>query len=336
MGHWVYGALNQPRTTAQLAEVQTNKVEKAALKATSDHTAYPGEIALESKGYVTPVHQIQVSPKVSGTIVRLHFEEGQRVQKGSILAQLETTDYQADYDHTLATVEAARQRLLELSNGNREEEKGRSEAALREAEEQHSQLRDEAGRVRRSGRAVSAEEAVRIESRRRQAEHKVRQLREEYRMMLEGPRRERIEAARFDLRAAEAELAKAKWRLDNCTIRAPISGTVLTKIAEEGNIVNQLALNLKGSLCDMADLSDLEGDLVIQERDVAKVYKGQRCKIRSEAFPDRVYEGTVSRLMPIADRAKGAIPVRVKVMVPQEEEGIYLKPEMGIIVSFLK
>ena len=43
----------------------------------------------------------------------------------------------------------------------------------------------------------------------------------------------------------------------------------------------------------------------------------------------------MSRLMPIADRAKGAVPVRVKVSVPAEEEGVYLKPEMGVTVSFL-
>jgi len=86
----------------------------------------------------------------------------------------------------------------------------------------------------------------------------------------------------------------------------------------------------------MADLSDLEVELSIQERDIARVYKGQACRIRPEAFPERIYKGYVSRLMPIADRAKGAIPVRVKVEVPRDEEGVYLKPEMGAIVTFLK
>jgi hypothetical protein len=40
--------------------------------------------------------------------------------------------------------------------------------------------------------------------------------------------------------------------------------------------------------------------------------------------------------MPTADRAKGAIPIRVKVRVPREEEGTFLKPEMSVLVSFLK
>ena len=94
-------------------------------------------------------------------------------------------------------------------------------------------------------------------------------------------------------------------------------------------------MNGSFSLCEMADLSDLEVDLPIQERDVARVFKGQKCKICAEAYPDRTYDGYVSRLMPIADRAKGAVPVRVKVSVPAAEEGVYLKPEMGVNVSFL-
>ncbi|MCO6456426.1 MAG: efflux RND transporter periplasmic adaptor subunit [Pirellulaceae bacterium] len=129
-------------------------------------------------------------------------------------------------------------------------------------------------------------------------------------------------------------MIKAQWRLDNCTIRAPVSGTILRKNAEEGNIVNPVAFNGSYSLCEMADLADLEVELNIQERDIARVFRNQRCEVRAEAFPDRVYQGFVSRLMPIADRAKGAVPVRVKLNVPKDEEGVYLKPEMGAIVAF--
>ncbi len=123
--------------------------------------------------------------------------------------------------------------------------------------------------------------------------------------------------------------------MDNCTIRAPIGGTILKKNAEEGNLVNPIAMNGSFSLCDLADLSDIEVELTIQERDISKVYVKQKCKIRTEAYPERVYDGEVSRLMPVADRSKAAIPVRVKVNVPQAEEGVYLKPDMIAIVSFL-
>jgi hypothetical protein len=72
----------------------------------------------------------------------------------------------------------------------------------------------------------------------------------------------------------------------------------------------------------------------IQERDISRVFKDQRCIVRSEAYPERAYAGYVSRLMPIADRAKGSVSVRVKVKIPAEEEGVYLKPEMGAVVTF--
>src|SRR5262249_40556454 len=134
----------------------------------------------------------------------------------------------------------------------------------------------------------------------------------------------------------EADLAKTQWRLDQCQILAPVTGTILTKKAEKGNIVNPIAFNISASLCDMADLADLEVDLSIQERDIAKVFAGQRCTVYAEPYRERMYDGVVSRLMPIADRAKGAVPVRVKLSVPKEEEGRYLKPEMGAVVSFLQ
>jgi len=144
-------------------------------------------------------------------------------------------------------------------------------------------------------------------------------------------------AALADVVSATARLDKAKWRLDNCTIRAPIDGTILTKKAEIGNLVNPLAFGAtSGSVCEMADLADLEVELDITERDVSKIQKGMPCRIRAEAYPDRVYEGYVDRLMPTANRAKGAVPVRVKIKVAKDEEGVYLKPEMGAVVAFLQ
>jgi multidrug resistance efflux pump len=300
--------------------------------------ASSGEVVLESKGYVIPVHQIQVSPKVSGMVIKLCIEEGMRVKKGAILAELEAVDYLADRDRAKATLDASRQRLLELERGNRPEEIEAAKAELAECEAQCDQLKLEWKRnmTLKSGNALAPREYEQAYCAFKAMDRRAERLRQSYRLMVEGPRVEKIEAARGDLQQSEADLAKAQWRLDNCTVRAPISGTILSKKAEEGNIVNPIAFNVSASLCDMADLSDLEVDLSIQERDIAKVFKGQNCRVRPEAFPERAYEGAVSRLMPIADRAKGAVPVRVKLKVPREEEGVYLKPEMGAIVSFLK
>jgi len=296
-----------------------------------------GEVALEAKGYIVPAHQILVSPKVSGMIVKLDIEEGRRVNKGDVLAVLESTDYAADQQRAAATVRLMRERLRELENGNRPEEIQEAQADLLEAESLVPQLEAEYKRTAglRVKNSATQQEYELAESKYLAQVQRGQRLRFALKLMQIGPRPERIESARAELAQAEADLAKAEWRLGNCTIRAPITGTILKKNAEEGNIVNPIAFNGSYSLCDMADLSDLEVDLNIQERDISVVEVGQQCRIRAEAYPNRIYEGHVDRLMPIADRAKGAIPVRVKIRIPAEEEGVFLKPEMGAIVTFL-
>ena len=268
----------------------------------------------------------------------VRFEEGQRVKKDDMLAQLETTDYDADYQRARASVGIAEQCLLELENGNRKEDIAQSQAELQEAQAQRSQLSAEWQRIsqlRKSGVATQSEYDL-AEANFKANDRRVERLQKAYDLMLAGPRQERIEAARADLALAKADLAKCNGGSITVRFALSISGTILRKNAEEGNVVNPMVQHGSYSLCEMADLSDLEVDLKIQERDISKIFQGQKCKVRAEAWPDRVYEGYVSRLMPIAERSQGAVPVRVKVKVPAEEEGVYLKPEMGAVVTFLK
>ena len=230
------------------------------------------EVALECKGYLVPVSQVQVSPRVSGEITEIHFEEGTRVKKGDVLARIDPTPYDLDYKRAQAQVAAARARLEEC----------RAENPRADKIESHNH---------------------------------------------------RLDVLRAELAIAEAECAKAKWLLDGTGIRAPISGTILTKHAEQGSTVSPRSANLKSSLCDMADLTKIEVDVSIPERDVPRIVKAQKCKVVCEAIPGVTYKGQVSRIMPLADRAKGTISVRVRVEVPKDDGS--LRPDMGVTVSFL-
>ena len=336
LGYMLYARVTVPAASeATPAKSDLSADSAGTAEAT---TASSGGFALEAKGYIIPAHQILVSPKVNGMVVKLRITESQRVAKGEVLAELEDTEFRADRNGAKAVLESARHNLAELERGYRPEEISQAQAELAEAEVQRVQL---AADFKRSAellaKKVLSREAYDLALSKYQAmDSRVQLLQFALKLMEEGPRIERINIAKAQVDQAEAELAKAQWRLDNCIIRAPISGTILKKNAEEGSLVNPIAMQGFFSLCEMADLSDLEVDLAIQERDISKIFKGQKCEVRAEAFPNRVYEGYVSRLMPMADRAKGAIPVRVKVKVPAEEEGVYLKPEMGALVSFLK
>lgn len=333
----IYGKPAGEAGATQTAAAANNKAVPTR-PAASRQVALESELALESKGYIIPTHQILVSPKVSGVVVELNIEEGQRVAKDTVLARIEDTDYQSDHSRATATLTLARERLAELTSGNRPEEISQAKAELEEAIVQLGKfaLDLQRGKDLFERRVISDGEYEDLQSKHEAQQRRVEKLKFALKLMDEGPRQERIRAAQAEVSQAEADVVKTKWRLDNCTIRAPISGTILSKDAEEGNLVNPIAFSGSRSLCEMADLSSLEVDLSIVERDISKVFKGQKCIVKAEAYPEREYHGVVSRLMPIADRAKGSVSVRVLLTVPAEEEGVYLKPEMSARVTFLK
>jgi multidrug resistance efflux pump len=313
-----------------------------------------GEVVLESKGYIMATHQYKVGPnQVGSKIIELHpdFLEGKRVGKDAVLARLDDSEYLAkfeqarrEYDQAVADVEAAKQRL-EVLKCSRPEEIEQKEAEWHEAEAVLADLDRDLGLKedlynKRAGPKADLDEA---RNKAKAQRYKVAGLRKQFELMKLGPRLElRLEGEAM-VRQAEAKkwrahfaLQEARWRLDNCKIYAPISGTILKKNVELYDPLDARAFNLASILCEMADLTDLEVELTIQEREIAKVEPGQPCLVRSETHPNKVFQGIVSRKMPTADRSKGAIPVRVKVLnIPRSEEGKYLVPDGGAIVTFL-
>lgn len=323
-----------PQPTKSLSD----SAKPAPLGATTPATPQ-GEIALEAKGYIMPAHQSLVSPKVSGMIVELLIEEGRRFNAGDLLAVIEKKEYQFDLDRATAAEQAAAARWREAKRRfvDLELEVKQAQAQIDEVTEQLKQIQQDWDRkkaLRQTGN-VTEQELEMVESNLQVALKRKTQLEFAKQLLQSAARQERLDAAQGDWDSAKAEVDKAKWKVDNCRIVAPIKGTILRKNAEKGNNVNPIAQMGTTSLCEMADLSDLEVELNIPERDIAVIRVGQRCTVVADAWKDRSYSGVVSRLMPIADRAKAAVPVRVKVTVPADEEGVYLKPEMNAKVVFL-
>jgi HlyD family secretion protein len=314
----------------------------------------PGEVVLESKGYIMATHQYKVGPnQVGSKVIELHpdFLEGKRIEKGACLARLDDAEYRAkyeqgsrEYDQSVADLEAAKQRL-EVLKSSRPEEIAQKEAEWHEAEavlaesDRDLALKEDLYNKKAAPRADMDEARNKARAQR----FRVVSLKKVFELMRLGPRAELRLEGEANVRLAEAKkgrahfaLQEAKWRLDNCKIYAPLSGTILKKNVELYDPLDARAFNLASILCEMADLTDLEVELSIQEREIAKIEPGQPCLVRSETHPDKVFKGVVSRKMPTADRSKGAIPVRVKVLnILRGEEGKYLVPDGGAIVTFL-
>lgn len=280
---------------------------------------------------------------------RRPFEEGVLYRKGDVIAVIDSAAYLAQVNEAKASLASAEQRLAaavqrrdaQLPASVRKVEIDQVENQLKEAKANKLRADQELRRQEGLGPAAAIKELQQAQADAATSGAKVGNLEATLVILKEGPRKETLAALEADVKSAEADVAaaaarlvQAQWRLDNCTIRAPIFGTVLTKAAEVGKLVNPMAFSGGGAICDLADLADLEADLKIAERDIAKVKLGQACTIRPDAYPDRIYTGTVSRIMPIANRADNTVNVRVRVkLFDGEVPGTYLKPEMGAVVS---
>ena len=320
------------------ADLGAGAPKKADFKAKDQAgTANPDAVLLEVKGYLIPSQQISISPiDVAGRVISLNIEEGMRFKKDDELARIDSTPYEASKAEAFAQVAAAKARFAELQAGSRVEEIAQALAELEDAKATQVQYRLEWQRFEtQKSAAISAKEYEQAEANYRSGQKRVEAKQKAYDLVKAGPRQERIDAARAEYEAAIARQRQTEWKLKNCTITSPVTGIILTKNAEVGSLINPVVGGVSTNLCVIADLRKLEVDLEVQERDISKIKLNMACKIRADAWSDRTYDGYVERMMPIANRAKSIVPVRIKVVVPRtEKQGSYLKPEMGVSVTF--
>jgi len=298
----------------------------------------PGDIVFNLKGNLIPSLQIAVSPvDVAGEVIELKFKEGDRVEKTHLLAKLRDNRYQNEFNSAKANYEASIQRRLDLlPDAVREEEKSELKAQWAEAEANRVQAKQELDRVRtqRAGGGSSIQDEEKAYAALKVAEARVEKTDKTFRLLLAGARKEKVLGAEADIAAAKGRMDEAKRMLDNCVIRAPITGTILTKKADIGSLVSPMSFNVAASLCEIADLSKLEVEVDVPERQIAKVRERLDCIIFTDADESRVYRGYVDRIMPIADDSKNVVKVRVRVILPKgEAAGSFLKPKMSATVT---
>jgi len=133
--------------------------------------------------------------------------------------------------------------------------------------------------------------------------------------------------------AAKANINSQEIALENMLIRAPFDGTVLTKNADIGEIVSPLGASStsRAAIVTMADMSSLEVEADVSESNIEKIKISQESDIVLDAYPDKSYEGYVSKIIPTADRSKAT--VMVKVGFKHYDDRVL--PEMSAKVLFL-
>jgi HlyD family secretion protein len=139
--------------------------------------------------------------------------------------------------------------------------------------------------------------------------------------------------ARAQLVKAKTNLQLAQEKAGDVDIRAPISGMVIEKTVEQGQIIASASGNVSGgtTLVKMADLSKVQARALVDETDIGRVKPGQPAQVTVEAYPGRTFRGTVSKIEPqaVVDQNVTMFPVLVELENPDR----LLKPGMNAEVS---
>ena len=168
-------------------------------------------------------------------------------------------------------------------------------------------------------------------------QQRVNSLEKAFQLMKIGPRAEEIARAQGALTQAQGQLDYAQSQLDATVIRAPVTGTILDRTAEKGELItaqfaSAAAGGPQGSVVSLADLNDLQVELDIAQADFARLSPTQKAKVTTDAYPDKEYDGEIAQISPEANRQKATVQVKVQVLNPDKYPTIQLRPEMNATV----
>jgi len=311
--------------------------EVEVARATAEGSDVAGSTVLSASGYIVAHHKISVNSKVTGRVAWIGVEKGDKVKEGQVLVRLEDQEFRAQYEQARGAVESYKARLSQLENGSRPEEVQQADHNLAEARATAMNDKINLDRARDLfAQGVTSKQSLDDAGAKYEAsQQRMNSLERAFRLMELGPRSEEIQRAKGDLRQAEGQMAFAKSQLDATMIRAPVSGTILERTAEKGELVtSQFASGAeggpRGAVVDLADLSDIQVELDIAQDDFAKLSPKQEGIVTLDAFKDRSYKGEIAEMSPEANRQKATVQVKVQILKPDS----YLRPEMNATVQF--
>ncbi len=282
---------------------------------------------IKAPGEIEPRTKVEISARLSARITALPFEEGAEVTKGdpsatppvepSLLVKLDSTDREASLRAAearraadAAAIEVARARLA----GTQASIEG-TRASLRQSEIEHQRNLDLLATRDVAQSAVDQSEA-------RLAELRASLAAQEQSLKADELN---LKVMEYNLQAADAGIEQARDELSYTTIYSPIDGTVTRLNAEVGELVVTGTMNNAGTvIIEVADLSVMLLIAQVDEAAVGGVEVGQSADVRINAYPGRVFKGTVQAIALSHDRAAdGSKYYKTEILLDMEGMQIY-------------
>lgn len=306
--------------TQKKAEPQRTKRAEIPVQV-SPVVSKPITYAIAVTGDIAPLMQVDLFPKVSGYLERIHVNLGDSVRQGQTIAQIDRIDYLQKVREIEARVAQAKAQLTEIETGTRTEELRQAEEAVRGAQSrfENAKLQRERMEALYERQVISKKERDIAEMEFTVAEAQLTSSQEHLKLLREGAREEVKKVAQARLREMEAMLAQERIRLQHTQILAPFSGEISRKFLDAGALVSSST-----PLVTLIHTETLKVVANILEKDIPLLKTGLKAKIMTESFPGKVFEGKITRISSALEPATRTLQTEIEI----PNAGRLLKPSM--------
>jgi HlyD family secretion protein len=293
--YWIIGIVLVIVVVVMAAGMSKNR-EKPILVTTDKAFRKTVTQLVTATGKIQPEIEVKISPEVSGEIIEMPVKEGQIVHKGDLLLRIKPDAYRAQVEAQQAALNSAQAATVQQT----------SQLAKAEADYQRAKHLFEARLIPESDRKTA------------QTNYEIAQS--------------TLNASRFDVKRSESALRQINDALSKTTIVSPTDGSVSSLTSRLGERVVGTSQFAGTEVMRIADLSNMEARVNVNENDIVNVKIGDIARINVDAYPDRKIAGVVREIASTATTNNAGTQEQVtnfEVKIRVSDRSVRLRPGMS-------
>jgi HlyD family secretion protein len=237
------------------------------------------------------IDSVRISSLAGGRIIDLKLDEGQKVKKGDVVAQIDPADLELELNKLQTVLKGAKAHLRLAGNGARKEDRTKVSEMLKQSEIAKDKAEREFNRLAglfEKG-AIPEKQYDDAKTMFEQAQAAYNQVSAENEKVSNGTRREQIDIARASVEQAKAGISIIEKKISDCKVLSPVDGTVVHRLVEKGEIAGRgVPIGI------VRDMSKAKVTVFLPEIDLGKVKIGQKAMVMTDSYPDKPLSGYIS------------------------------------------
>ena len=291
----IAGSCSSPKEAADAQSQQRNQPTAVDIGISRTETLAPSPTYT---GSTEPIRTVSMRSQVEGQLLGLNVDVGDFVKLGQIVAQLDDSILRTQLNAAEAELAALKSEVARssstVSNARAQVESARLELTQAQADSQRQQS------LLREG-AIASQIAQQTQTEARTAAQRLRAA-----VQTVSTEQQAVAAAQGRVIAQQAVVAQEQKRRSYTRLIAPISGVVLQRLQEPGDLIQP-----GNEVLQIADFSRVQVRVEVSDRELGNISIGQTVNVKLDAFPQETLSGQVTRIYPAADATARLVPIEV-------------------------